>query len=171
MTEVPSERSGSGTPLVIGVGNEVRGDDAAGLRVTRELRPLVGDRARVVDCSGSATELLDLWEGQARVYLVDAVRSGGAPGTWCRVLVRDQPLPSSLAGTSTHGLSIASAVALGQTLGRMPGQLVVFGIEAVQFDPGADLSPEVRGGVREVTQALAEELGRPTPATTSRERR
>jgi len=164
MNRVAAGDSGVDGPLVIGVGNEIRGDDAAGLRVTRELRPLVGDRARIVECPGGVTELLDLWEGQDRVYLIDALRSGGAPGSWLRIMVGDQPLPSSLAGTSTHGLSIASAVALGQILGRMPARLVVYGIEAARFDPGAELSPEVLVGIGQVTRALAEELEPAAPA-------
>jgi hydrogenase maturation protease len=164
------ERPGTLTPLVIGVGNESRGDDAAGLRVTGALRSLVGDRVQVVDCPGGAADLLDLWEGRGRVYVIDAVRSGGSPGSWRRVLVQDLPLPSSLGGTSTHGLSVASAVALGQTLGRMPEQLVIYGIEALQFDSGAELSPEVRGGVQNVTQALAEELRSSGPARSPRRR-
>lgn len=170
MTDGSSDPSRPEIPLVIGVGNAARGDDAAGLRVTQDLRPLVGDRARIVDCPGNVAEILDLWEGQGRVYLIDAVRAGGAPGSWHRLLVRDQPLPSSLAATSTHGLSIASAVALGQALGRMPDHLVVYGIEAVRFDPGADLSPEVFAGAREVTKALAHELGRPVSGARAPER-
>ena len=154
---------GPGAPLVIGVGNDIRGDDAAGLRVTRELRLLIGDRARIVDSPGGVTELLDLWEGQHQVYLVDAVRSGGAPGSWRRFSVGEEPLPSSLANTSTHGLSIASAVALGQTLGRMPHHLVLYGIEASRFDPGAELSPGVLVSIREVALALAAELERLAP--------
>jgi hydrogenase maturation protease len=145
-------------PLVIGVGNEVRGDDAAGLWVTRELRPLVGERIRVVECPGGVSELLDLWEGRERVYVIDAVRAGGSPGSWLRIHVGEEPLPSTLAGTSTHGLSIDSAVSLGQILGRMPKQLVLYGIEAARFEPGAEPSPEVRAGIEEVTLALAAEL-------------
>lgn len=148
------------SPLVIGLGNEMRGDDSAGLCVVRQLQPLVGDRARIVECPGGVAELLDLWDGRDCVYLVDAVRSGGTPGTWLRVAVGDQPLPSSLATTSTHGLSLASAVALGQVLGRMPKRLVVYGLEAARFAPGVELSPAVLDGVGQLTRALAEELDR-----------
>jgi hydrogenase maturation protease len=158
MSALPASGPGTDGPLVIGVGNGVRGDDAAGLRVSRELRPLVGHRARIVECGGEVTELLDLWEGQDMVYLVDAVRSGGAPGSWHRIPVGDEPLPSTLEGASTHGLSIATAVALGQVLGRMPTRLVVYGIEAVRFEPGSEPSPEVLAGIERVTHALAEEL-------------
>jgi len=153
-----SNDAASTAPLVIGVGNEFRGDDAAGLRVTQALRPMVGEDIQVLECQGGVAELLDLWEGRDRVYVVDAVRSGGPQGRWLRVLVEDRPLPSSLTGTSTHGLSLASAVALGQILGRMPRQLVVYGIEAARFDPGAEPSPEVLRGVTEVVRALGEEL-------------
>lgn len=148
-------------PLVIGVGNDIRGDDAAGLRVARELRAQVENGVRVVESQGEVTELLDLWDGQERVYLVDALQSGGLPGSWRRVAVGNEPLPSSVAGTSTHGLSIASAVALGQILGRMPRQLVLYGIEATRFEPGTEPCPEVLEGVLQVTRALAEELESP----------
>jgi len=151
-------RPGLEFPLVIGVGNDVRGDDAAGLWVTRELRPLVGDRIRVVESPGGVSELLELWAGRERVYVIDAVRAGGSPGSWLRIQVGEEPLPSTLSGTSTHGLSIDSAVSLGQILGRMPKHLVLYGIEASRFEPGADPSPEVRHGIEEVTLALAAEL-------------
>ena len=163
MIDPSADRPKPEGPLVIGVGNEIRGDDAAGLRVTRELRTLLKERVRVVDCPGGVTELLDLWEGRERVYVVDAVQSGGAPGSWLRVPVGKAPLPSTLAGTSTHGLSLASAVALGQILDRMPKHLVVYGIEAIRFEPGTEPSPEVLRGIGEVTRALAVELARPVP--------
>jgi hydrogenase maturation protease len=164
VSSLPTNAPGFRGPLVIGVGNEVRGDDAAGLRVSRELRPLVGHGVRIVECAGEVTELLDLWEGQDRVYLIDAVRSGGAPGSWHRIPVGDEPLPSTLEDTSTHGLSIATAVALGQVLGRMPTRLVVYGIEAVRFEPGSEPSPEVLAGIERVTHALAEELTHEPPS-------
>jgi hydrogenase maturation protease len=163
LSRLPDGESGPVTPLVIGVGNEIRGDDSAGLRVVRELRALIGNRVRVVESPGGVSELLDLWEGQDEVFLVDAVRSGQAPGTWFRVPVGTDPLPSSLMETSTHGLSVASAVALGQILGRMPRHLVVFGIEAAHFEPGAGLTPEVAIGVGHVTRALVDELGTVAP--------
>ena len=145
-------------PLVIGVGNEFRGDDAAGLRAVRELWSRLDGRARTVECGGGVTELLDLWEGRDQVFLIDAVRSGRPEGTWHRMIVDDHPLPSSLAGPSTHGLSVASAVELGRLLGRMPRSLVVYGIETRRFEPGAGISPAVLEAIHQVAHALVEEL-------------
>lgn len=170
MTPNPIQPDIPSTPLVIGIGNAIRGDDAAGLQAARELRPLVGRRVRVVESPGGVAELLDLWEGQGQVFLIDALQSGGLPGSWRRLTVGDQPLPASLTATSTHGLSIASAVALGQALGRMPRSLVLYGIEASHFNAGAELSPAVLTGVRQLIRALAEELdaGIPPPTVTGR---
>jgi hydrogenase maturation protease len=164
MSVVFAQGSGPQRPWVIGVGNEARGDDGAGLRVTRELALRIGDRAEFVECAGGVAELLDLWEGKRLVYLVDALHSGREPGSWLRVVVGDGPLPSAMSGTSTHGLSIASAVGLGQVLGRLPTRLVLFGIEAARFDAGAELSPAVLQGVRGVTRVLAEEIEHGEPA-------
>ena len=48
---------------------------------------------------------------------------------------------------------------LARSLGKLPERLIVYGIEAKQFDPGADLSEEARKGVDEVVQRIEEELG------------
>ena len=145
-------------PLIIGVGNEFRGDDAAGLLVSREIRRTVKAGVQVVESPGGIDELLELWDGRDLVYVVDAFQSGGSPGTWKRLQVGDRPLPAITSGTSTHGATVASAVALGQVLDRMPKSLVIFGIEAGHFEPGRDTSEEVLMGVHEVAVALSHEL-------------
>ena len=60
-------------PLVIGVGNAARGDDAAGLLAARRLGG--------IELEGDPTALLDLFDGIDEAAVVDAVRSGAAPGT------------------------------------------------------------------------------------------
>ncbi len=147
-------------PLLIGVGNEFRGDDAAGLLVTREVRRTVPAGVQIVESAGGVAELLELWDGRDRVYLVDAFRSGGPPGTWKRLRVGERPLPAQTSDASTHGATVASAVALGQVLDRMPKSLVIFGIEAGHFEPGREASDEVLMGVHEVAVALSHELER-----------
>lgn len=154
-------RSNGRAPLVIGVGNEFRGDDAAGLLVSREIRRSAGSGVQVVESPGGVSELLELWDGRDRVYLIDAFQSGGSPGTWKRLIVGQEPLPAATGGTSTHGATVASAIALGQVLDRMPKSLVVYGIEAGHFEPGREASEEVLMGVREVARALAHELESP----------
>jgi len=130
--------------LVVGIGQEWRGDDAAGLLVARRLREMVSPEVMVLENSGSMTHLLDAWQEADAVILADAVRGGGRPGEIFRFPVHEKPLPTELfPATSSHAWGVAQAVALGQVLRQLPPYLVVYGIEARDFGLGQEPSPEV----------------------------
>ena len=126
--------------------------------MVRALAPDVPPGVRVAEAGDDATGLLDLWEGVPLVIAVDAVRAGGAPGEVLRMEVGPGPLPTNLGATSTHGFSFGQAAALGQALGRLPGRLVLYGIEAVDFGPGHQRTPAVARAVGEVRRRILEEL-------------
>jgi hydrogenase maturation protease len=145
-------------PLVIGLGNDDRSDDRSGLEVARALRPRLQGKARVEECVSGGIALLEMWRSADRVLVIDAVRSGAPPGTVHRVEPGDGFLPGWKPATSTHGLSLAEAVALGKGLGCLPRYLVVYGIEADNLEVGTHLSPPVVHGVREATDRILAEL-------------
>lgn len=144
------------TAIVIGVGNEWRRDDAAGVEVARRLRPAAPPGAQVLEREGEPSGLLDAWEGKAEVIVVDAVRSGARPGTVHRLDALAGPLPAELFRASTHHLSVAEAVELGRVLGRLPEWLTIYGIEGRDFAAGSGLTPEVERAVKRVTAELLE---------------
>jgi len=145
--------------LLIGVGQEWRGDDAAGLLVARSLLDLAGPRVTILEQSGRAPDLLSTWQGAEAVILVDAVRSGGRPGEIHRFPVHREPLPAELfPSVSSHGWGVAQAVALGRTLGQLPSFLVIYGIEGHNFGLGRDLSPPVARTVPEVARRIRAEI-------------
>jgi hydrogenase maturation protease len=146
------------TSCVIGVGNDLRGDDAAGLLVARKLAGSRGDDFRVAECEGEPVALLDLWQDCARAIVVDATQSGAAPGTIRRIAAHAGPLPPGLAGTSTHLLGVADAVELARALGRLPPTTIVYGIEGATFDTGAPLSEVVEAAVERVAASIRQEL-------------
>jgi hydrogenase maturation protease len=145
-------------PLVIGLGNDHRGDDGSGLAVARALRSRLEGRARVEECASGGIALLELWRDADHVLVVDAVKSGAAAGTVHRFDAGDGFSPGLHAATSTHGLSLAEAVALGRGLGCLPRHLVVYGIEAENVEVGDGLTPPVAHGVREAAERIAAEL-------------
>jgi len=154
-------RSGTGlagVPVVIGLGNEHRGDDAVGLLIARRLRSRLAGAGRVVELSSDGTGLLDLWDGLDLVVVVDAVTARRPPGTIHRIEVDDRPFPSSLRATSTHGVSLGEAVALGQALGRMPRRLVVYGVEGSQFITGGTITPDVSSAIERAVAAIEAEV-------------
>jgi hydrogenase maturation protease len=153
---------------VIGVGNAQRCDDAAGLHVARGVRARAGrDDVAVLERSGEATSLMQAWDRARAVIIVDAVRSGAAPGTVHRLDAATQSIPDSFLRCSTHSFGVADAIELGRALGQLPPCLVVYGIEGKDFDHGEDLSAEVAAAVPRVVdhilRLLTEIAGLPIP--------
>jgi hydrogenase maturation protease len=146
--------------LVIGVGNEWRRDDAAGLVVAARLCRTHLPGVRVIEHEGEPLDLLEEWSGYAAALVLDAVSSGAEPGTIHRLDALAAKLPAELSRGSTHALGVAEAVELGCALERLPRRLLVFGIEGERFDAGAGLSPEVERAAARLVDELAELLGR-----------
>lgn len=144
--------------LFIGIGNPLRGDDAAGLLAARALRARGADGIEVRELEGEPVDLIEAWEGAEAVVVADAVASGGEPGSLHRVDAVAGRLPAALAGPSTHALGLAEAVELGRALGRLPRRLVVYGIEAARFEAGAEPGAAVRAAAERVAATADEEL-------------
>jgi hydrogenase maturation protease len=148
---------------VIGLGNRWRRDDAAGLAVARQLRPVAPAGVEVLEREGEPASLINAWDGAAAVWLVDALEPGASPGAVRRFDAAAAPLPVARFATSTHILGLADALELARALGRLPAYAVVYGIEAASSEAGGGLSPPVAEAVSTVVEALrhdiAERLG------------
>jgi hydrogenase maturation protease len=146
-------------PLVVGLGSPDRGDDAVGPIVARRVAALRLPDIRVLERE-DPTSLIDLLSDHDPVVVVDAVHSDGPPG---RLMVVETgcgapALPArSWARTGrggTHAFGLAAAVELARALGRLPGRLVLLGIEAVAMDHGQPLSPAVAAAVPLAVEAV-----------------
>lgn len=143
---------------VVGLGNPDRGDDAVG--------PAVAGRVAAQRLPGvevlqqeDPTSLIQWWGEKDLVVVVDAVRSNRAPGT-VRITEAGAgrgPLTNDAwAGTGrggTHAFGLAAAVELSRALGRLPGRLVLVGVEAAGLD-GRVLSPAVQDSMDRVVGAV-----------------
>jgi hydrogenase maturation protease len=146
---------------VIGLGNVFRGDDAAGIEAARSVRRDCRTPGIVVhELEGEPTRLLGYWDGCEAAVIVDAMRSGAAPGTVRRLDATRTRLPGEIGGSaSTHAVPLHEALELGRALGRLPARLIVYGIEGESFATGDGLSEPVRAGLAElVPRVVAEAL-------------
>ena len=145
----------STTPLLIGIGNPDCGDDGAGAEVVRRVAAAAPDGIRTLILSGKAVELIDAWTGADRVVVIDAARSGSAPGTVRRFDARSAPLPAGHERHSTHGLGLAEAIELARNLDLLPSRLTVYAIEAAETSIGSRISPAVAIAVGRLADDLA----------------
>jgi len=146
--------------LVIGVGNEARGDDAVGLLAARKINALSLTGVIVLTEQRDGIALITAWQqsGAERVILVDAVSSGAPPGTVRRLHLSADTLPLLDERASTHNIGLAQAVELARILACLPASLILYTVEASQFGLEAALSPEVAQAVDDVVQRIRAEI-------------
>ena len=155
---------------VIGVGNEWRGDDAVGLLVARRLKEDQLPQVEIAECRGTLTAVREAWKDAAGVIVVDAVVSGGPPGTIHRFDAHGAGMPVELSrSVSSHGWGVAEALALGKVFQELPPWLIIYGIEGQNFGPGQEVTQEVAAAIPEAVRRIRREiqawLGREPPKT------
>jgi hydrogenase maturation protease len=144
--------------LILGTGNALRGDDAAGLYAARRLRGRVPASVVVMERESDLAAALDVWKDHDAVVVIDAMRSGRRPGTIVRLLAHERPLPAAFARSSTHAFGLAEVVELGRAMRALPASVIVYGIEGKSFALGEGLSSEVEPAIGEVAERVLREM-------------
>lgn len=145
--------------LVIGVGSP-HGDDAIGLRVAELLaQERLPEGVGVIARDRPGLALLDDLEGVAAAVLVDALRTGAAPGAVLRLP------PAAFAReriTSSHSLRVAETLALAVALDRpLPAlRVVAIGISTIT---GEGLTPAVAAALAPACSAALAALAELLP--------
>jgi len=145
----------SGRVVVVGVGNPLRGDDAAGCLVVRRLRGAEG--ARVIE----AEEVPESFVGDIAaampdvVALVDAVDLGAEPGA-VAMLEREQVATYA---PTTHRMPLSLVMEVVQR--RTGADVFLIAVQPLTLAFGAKVSPEVSATVEVLVAVLSELLRAP----------
>jgi hydrogenase maturation protease len=153
-------------PVAIGVGNVLRTDDAAGVRVIEGLRArassepgIVPPGTRLVDGGTLGLDLLRMLDGARGLVLVDAVRLGGPAG---RVSVLRGDALTTACGPRDGGpaSAIGELLSVASLMGWLPGPVALVGIEAGDLALGVALTPAVERAIPVAIDAVLTELQR-----------
>jgi hydrogenase 3 maturation protease len=150
----PSERV-----AILGIGSDMRGDDAVGLELLARLesRPRPSDDDRLLFVEGGVAP--ENHTGVVRrfdpdwIVLVDAVDFGAAPGSgkWVD--------PDDLGGESFSSHKSTPAM-LRTFLARETGaEVALFGVQPAEIEQGEGLSPAVAERLEALADRLAEAIG------------
>ena len=151
----------AGRVVIIGVGNPYRRDDGVGPAVVEQLRRRGLAGVTLAECDGEPTRLLDLWADADLAVVIDAVVTGSPrPGAIHRRSLR-HPSLSGGRPTSSHGIDLSGAVGLAAALGRLPGTLLLYAVEAADTSLGVGLSPEVEASLPAIVDEITDLLTRP----------
>ncbi len=146
--------------LVLGLGNDLAGDDAIGVLVARAVRDDVAGAADVVESSASGMALLEVLAGYDRAVVVDSIRTGrNAPGTVTELGLADT---GRVVAPSLHHAGLPELAAAAERLGlRFPSETRVLAVEVVDpYTLGAPLSEPVACAVDEVARRVRDRVER-----------
>ena len=145
---------------VLGMGNVLMGDDAAGPYALAVLssRYEIPDEVTVLDVGTPGLDLVPYLSGADVLLLVDTVRSDGPPGairTYDKATLLRSKLPPRL---SPHDPAVGQCLAMLEIAGSAPRELLLIGIvpEKTSFGPG--LSDPVQSAIPVVVARIADEL-------------
>ena len=149
------------TPLVIGFGNPLRGDDGAGWHAAGLI---AADRraegVTVLRRHQLTPELAEDVSAADLVVFVDAAGPGAAPGSVVATAVEpDRGRVGRAAPAFSHHLDPEGLVALAEALyGHAPPATLVR-VGAADMEPGTELSAAVAGAMRRVVGAVVAVIG------------
>ena len=155
-TPVPLERPDL---LVLGIGNPLMGDDGVGNQVIELLAEVNLPPNVLIEDAGLPGWGLPAWfEGWSNVILVDAVQMGRSPGSWRRFRPEELQIELENDALSLHQPDLACGLALAQALDLLPENLLLYGVEPADVNPGQALSPAVRHSLPEVVASILNDL-------------
>lgn len=144
--------------ILIGVGNEFRGDDALGAAIAREFDSRSIHGLKVMTESGEGASLMEAWSGAYHVIIVDAISSGQTPGTVHRFDASTTKIPRRTFHYSSHAFGVAEAIEMARELQLLPSTLIVYGIEGNDFTMGRGITPSVQSSMAELIKRIEQDV-------------
>ncbi|MGC8831876.1 MAG: hydrogenase maturation protease [Thermoproteota archaeon] len=134
--------------MVLGVGNELRGDDAVGVLVARSLKRFNGDRFEAVECGVSLEACVEyaFEKKPSHLLIVDAFLDGG------KLILLDASDLESHTPVSTHTIPFPLLL---DVLEKPPeARIKVLGIGVENFKLGTVVSDEYREVAEKVASII-----------------
>ncbi len=114
--------------LILGIGNPILTDDRVGIKIAQKLKEEKPE-LEVVETSETGITLLDLIVGYNKLIIIDSIKTEkGKPGDLYKLELED--LKPARDVSSSHGIGIATAFKLGETLEySMPRDTSIYAVE------------------------------------------
>jgi hydrogenase maturation protease len=145
--------------LVLGIGNLIMSDDGIGVCVVQKLqqRYCFPDNVKVVDGGTLGLDLLPMLENITHLIMVDAVETGGKPGTCVRLTGQELPIALETK-LSPHQMGLKDLLAVSELMGHSPREMVLIGVQPGSIAMDTELTPEVKAQLETLIKIVLEEL-------------
>lgn len=145
--------------VVLGIGNTILTDEAAGVRAAMALADAyrIPDNVRVIDGGTSGMEMIEDLSDLDLLVVIDVVKTGAAPGTVVKIAGDDIPV-FFRRKLSPHQIALPDVLASLELLGTMPREIVVLGVEPVSLELGMEMTPTVAEKIPKLVDMALTEL-------------
>ncbi len=148
--------------VVLGIGNTILTDEAAGVRAVELLEQAyqVPANVQVIDGGTSGMEMIEDLSNLDFLIVIDVVKTGAAPGTVVKIAGDEIPV-FFRHKLSPHQIGLPDVLASLELLDSMPKEIVVLGVEPISLELGMEMTATVAEKVPLlVDMAVAELLAR-----------
>jgi len=147
--------------VVLGIGNTILTDEAAGVRAVEALERgwTLPENVLAIDGGTSGMEMIEDLSNLDFLIVLDVVKTGAAPGTVVKIAGDDIPVffRSKL---SPHQIALPDVLASLELLDTMPKEIVVLGVELISLELGMEMTPTIAAKVPVLAALAADELAR-----------
>lgn len=144
---------------MLGIGNTLMNDDAAGVLVVQALADKFEFPVELTILDGGTLglDILPYLEGVARLLVVDAVETAEPVGTIIRMTGDEIPLALATK-VSPHQMGLKDLLLVADLQGYAPQEMVLWGVQPGSIEMDIELSPEVAEAVDILQVKVLEEL-------------
>lgn len=129
-----------GLPLIIGIGNEFRGDDAAGILISRKLKNDFPN-LEIIEFFEIELDLIDYFKKHDSIVLIDALKSDKDKSGKIEFFEINNDFEfSNLKYFSSHSISLTEILNIAKILNYLPEKLIIIGIHSSNFEIGSKIS-------------------------------
>ena len=147
---------------IVGCGNVLMGDEGVGPYVVEEIRKrgVTAPEVELIELGVRGLELVDLIERYDRIFIVDAVKTGGKLGSVHVFSCGDIRSFPSCSILTLHDLGLITVLKLCEKLyGDVSGKIKIYGVEVSDIESvKSGLSRSVKQGASEVIRLLEREV-------------
>lgn len=149
--------------LVLGIGNELYGDDGVGIHVIRKLKSelkAINDKAKYLknvvfeECSLSGLALLDVIIGYDMLLIIDTIKK--AKPTTGKIHLLEKKDLRHIPGPSPHYVSIPQSIEIGKSLGlKVPSRIEIIAVESKNlYNLGEALTEEMEKTIPKIVEQV-----------------
>jgi len=142
--------------LILGFGNPILTDDGVGIRIAQKIKK-ENPYLEVIETSEAGIALIDHAAGYDKLVIIDSIKTEQKPGELYKLELEDLKPTAYL--SSSHGIDIATAFKLGESLGyKMPKHISLYAVEIRDNTTfGEECTEEIEKRIPFITKQIIEE--------------